>query len=74
MPSTSNGGRLANFSGETYYSPNSQVTLLHKPARIRDNGIDHNPFLGHSRLRDFHQPGYWSRPYGWIAFVPRHPN
>ncbi|KAH6890731.1 hypothetical protein BKA70DRAFT_1234629 [Coprinopsis sp. MPI-PUGE-AT-0042] len=54
--------------------PTAQVTPLHKPARIRDNGIDHNPFLRHSRLRDFHQPGYWSRPYGWIAFVPRHPN
>ncbi|KAH6903542.1 hypothetical protein BKA70DRAFT_1433579 [Coprinopsis sp. MPI-PUGE-AT-0042] len=30
--------------------------------------------LRNSRFNNFHRPGYWSRPYGWIAFVPHHPN
>ncbi|KAH6892737.1 hypothetical protein BKA70DRAFT_1440788 [Coprinopsis sp. MPI-PUGE-AT-0042] len=71
---TSNGGRLSNINGEVYYSPNSQVEILHTPPHNQDHGVDHNPFLRNSRFNHFHRPGYWSRPYGWIAFVPHHPN
>ncbi|KAH6870886.1 hypothetical protein BKA70DRAFT_1074939, partial [Coprinopsis sp. MPI-PUGE-AT-0042] len=72
--STSNGGRLSNINGEVYYSPNSQVEILHTPPRNQDHGVDHNPFLRNSRFNHFHRSGYWSRPYGWIVFVPHHPN
>ncbi|KAH6905683.1 hypothetical protein BKA70DRAFT_1225391 [Coprinopsis sp. MPI-PUGE-AT-0042] len=71
---TSTGGRLTAFNDAVYYSPNSQVDIHSLPNRTREHGVDRNPFQSDSRFHDFHRPGYWSRPYGWLAFVPLYPN
>ncbi|KAF8063149.1 hypothetical protein FPV67DRAFT_1672188 [Lyophyllum atratum] len=67
-------GRVIVLNGDFYYSPNSsrQVDL---PPPDPYQGTIHNIFdCKDARAEIYHQPRWWTRSFGWVAFVPIQPS
>ena len=66
-------GRAVLLNGTIFYSPNCvrDVALPETPDHMRLRNIFADAL--HPRLEDFHQPRWWTSPFGFLGFLPLQP-
>lgn len=54
--------------GRFFYSPNCKHKVSVPDFDLAGRNV--NPFSTHARLQRFRHPRWWTRDFGWLAFVP----
>jgi hypothetical protein len=66
-------GQVLVLNGDLYYSPNCTRRVALPPPDV-DQGRERNIFQYREViLQHFHQPRWWTLPFGWISFIPLQP-
>ncbi|KAG6905969.1 hypothetical protein DXG01_016612 [Tephrocybe rancida] len=64
-------GKVSVLDGQLYYSPNCSRNVKVPP--VTDDSQIKLFHLKAAQAENYYQPRWWSRSYGWLAFVPLNP-